>query len=62
MLPVKGPELIRNVLLLVAHRHQIDIHRLDPEAQWSRFALSLVFGGVAFLVMLASGTAKDIQS
>ena len=59
---MEAPELIRNVMPLVAHRHQIDTHRLDPEAPWNRFALSLVFGGVAFLVMLASGTAKDIQS
>ena len=60
-MPVEAPELIRNVMLLVAHRHQIDTHRLAPEAPWNRFALRLVFGGVAVLVMLASGTVKNIQ-
>ena len=34
-------------MLLVAHRHQLDTHRLDPEAPWNRFALGLFFGGVA---------------
>ena len=61
MLPVKAPELILNVMPLVAHRHQMDTHRLDPEAPWSRFALGLIFGGVDVLVMLASGIVKDIQ-
>jgi hypothetical protein len=58
---VEDPELIRNVMLMVAQSHQIDTHRLDPEATWSRCALRLVFGGVAVLVMLASGTGKNIQ-
>jgi len=58
---VRPPELIWNVILLVAHRQQIDTHRLDPEAPWSQFALGLSFGGIAVLVMLASGTVKDIQ-
>ena len=58
---VKAPELIRNVMPLVAHRHQIDTHRLDPEAPWNRVALRLVFGGVAVLAMLASGDVKNIQ-
>ena len=61
MPPVKAPELIRNVMPLVAHRLQIDTHRLDPEAPGNRFALRLVFGGVAVLVMLAFGTVKNIQ-
>jgi hypothetical protein len=52
---------MRNVITLVAHRHQIATHRLEPEAPWSRFALGLFFGGIAILVMLASGTVKDIQ-
>ena len=58
---MEAPELIRNVMPLVAHRHQIDTHRLDPEAQWSRFALGLILGGVAVLVMVGSGTVNDIQ-
>jgi len=58
---MKAPEFMRNVITLVAHRHQIDTHRLEPEAPWSRFALGLFFGGIAILVMLASGTVKDIQ-
>ena len=61
MLPVEAPELIRNVMPLVAHRHHIETHRLDPEALWSQFALGLFFGGTAVLVMLTSGTVKNIQ-
>ena len=58
---MKAPEFMRNVITLVAHRHQIDTHRLDPEAPWNRFALRLVFGGVAVLGMMGSGTVNDIQ-
>jgi hypothetical protein len=58
---VEAPELIRNVMLMVAQSHQIDTHRLDPEAPWYRFALRSIFEGVAVLVVLASGTVKDIQ-
>jgi len=60
VLPVEAPELIRNVMLMFAQRHQIDTHRLDSEAKWNRFALGLIFGGVSVLVMMGSGTVNDI--
>ena len=58
---MEAPELIRNVMLMVAQSHQIDTHRLDPEATWSRFALGSIFGDVAVLVMIGSGTVNEIQ-
>ena len=59
---VNPPELIRNVMLLVAHRHQTDKQRPDPEVPWGRSVLGLIFGEVAVLVMVGSGTANDMQA